>query len=375
MSRKSTASRKKPASWSDEEVLALLRSENRAMALRDLIRALGVPADDRPGFRKHLRALAEEGVLIRARSRFALPESLSIHQGKFRGHREGYGFVLIEGEAEDILIKRTRTRGAMDGDLVAARVEKTHPGGRREGSVVDIIERAHETLVGRLVVERRRAWVEPQEKRIPWPFMITPSKRGGAKAGEWVEVEIERYPTPREDARGVITRSFGYPDDPAVEQEMIIAKWGIRDEFPRAVLDEAAAQHPPAEDDPFPRGVEDLRDLEAFTIDPRTARDRDDAISIEILPGGARRLGVHIADVSHYVRAGSKTDEEAALRGNSVYFPDRALPMLPPALSGDACSLQPGGVRRAPVTLPGPQSVGRPAGRSAGRLGATVGVC
>lgn len=343
---------KRTTGYTNKDVLNLLSRENRPMSLRDMIRALGVPAEARPTFRKRVRALAEEGDLIRVRSRFAVPESLSIFKGRFRGHREGFGFVLVEGDEGgqakegDILIKRTRVRGAMDGDLVAAQVEKTHPDGRREGSIVEILERAHETLVGRLVVERRRAWVEPQEKRIPWPFLITPSKRGSAQPGEWVEVAIERYPSQKEDARGVILRSFGYPDDPAVEQEMIIAKWGIREEFPRDVLQEVATHHPPAEDEPFPKGVIDLRDLETFTIDPRTARDHDDAISIELLPDGIRRLGVHIADVSHYVQGGSPTDREAALRGNSVYFPDRAIPMLPPELSGDICSLRAGEVRR-----------------------------
>jgi ribonuclease R len=337
----------------DRSILGLLGREDRAMALREMIRSLGVPADERPAFRRRVRALSAEGVLVCMRSRYALPESLSIHRGTFRGHREGYGFVIPEaggkrgGKNEpDIFIKRGRISGAMDGDLVAARVERTSPDGRREGSVVEILERAHTTLVGRLAADRQRAWVEPHEHRIPHIVLISPSKRGGARTGEWVEVELESYPGPHREARGKIIRSFGYPEDPAVEQEMIIAKAGIRDSFPEEAIKEAEALAPPAEDVPFPRGVEDLRDLEAFTIDPRTARDRDDAISIETLPGGIRRLGVHIADVSHYVRAGSEIDEEAALRGNSVYFPDRAIPMLPPHLSGHVCSLAEGEVRR-----------------------------
>lgn len=343
----------KPASSiTDKEILDLLGRENRAMALRDMIRSLEVPAGDRPAFRKRVRALSEEGVLIRVHSKFALPRSLSILVGVFRGHREGYGFVVADDEpgagkpGADLFIKRLRTRGAMDGDRVAARVEHTHPDGRRDGSIVEIIERAHKTLVGRLVTDRRRAWVEPQDKRIGDIIQIPASKRGGARSGEWVEVEIEAYSGVREDARGVIIRSFGYPDDPAVEQELIIAKWGLRDAFPPAVIKEAKGLDPPGEDDPFPRGVADLRDLEAFTIDPRTARDHDDALSIETLADGSRRLGVHIADVSHYVRAGQEIDNEAALRGNSTYFPDRAIPMLPPRLSGDVCSLREGEARR-----------------------------
>jgi ribonuclease R len=349
----------------ESEILGLLAKEDRAMAVREMIRSLGVPSDARPAFRKRVRALSADGVLVRVRSRYALPKSLSIHRGKFRGHRDGYGFVAVDGEeggaqsGTDILIKRGRTRGAMDGDRVAARVERTGRDGRREGNIVDIIERAHKTLVGRFVTDRRRAWVEPQDKRIGHIILIAASKRGGARNGEWVEVEIESYPGPREEARGEIVRSFGYPDDPAVEQEMIIAKWGLRDAFAARVLKEAEGLRPPSEDEPLPRGVADLRELEAFTIDPRTARDRDDAISIETLPDGRRRLGVHIADVSHYVRAGSETDEEAARRGNSVYFPDRALPMLPPLLSGDVCSLGEGVVRRTLSALLDFDSKGR----------------
>jgi ribonuclease R len=336
----------------DKQIFDLLGRENRAVALRDMIRSLEVPADGRPAFRKRVRAFAEKGVLIRVHAKFALPSSLSILVGVFRGHRDGYGFVIVDDEpgagkpGADLFIKRLRTRGAMDGDRVAARVENTHPDGRRDGSIVEIIEHAHKTLIGRLVTDRNRAWVEPQDKRIGDIIQIPASKLGGARSGEWVEVEIEAYAGVREDARGVITRSFGYPDDPAVEQEMIIAKWGIREDFPPAVMKEAVELDPPGEDEPFPRGVADLRDLETFTIDPRTARDHDDALSIETLVDGGRRLGVHIADVSHYVRAGHEIDNEALLRGNSTYFPDRAIPMLPPILSGDVCSLREGVVRR-----------------------------
>jgi len=323
------------------------------MALREMIRSLGVPADERPAFRRRVRALSAEGVLVRVRSRYALPASLSIQRGMFRGHREGYGFIIIEEiekrgkkKEPDIFIKRGRTSGAMDGDLVVVRVERTGPDGRHEGSVVEILERAHTTLVGRLAADRRRAWVEPHEQRIPDIVLIAPSMRGGARTGEWVEVELESYPGPRREARGKIVRSFGYPDNPAVEQKMIIAKAGIRESFSEVALKESEALKPPTEDEPFLRGVEDLRDLEVFTIDPRTAHDRDDALSIETLRGGIRRLGVHIADVSHYVRTGSEVDMEAALRGNSVYFPDRAIPMLPPHLSSHVCSLEEGEIRR-----------------------------
>ncbi len=320
------------------------------MAVRELVRLLEVPAAVRPALRKRLRAMAEEGALVRVRGRYSTPGSLSIYQGVFRGHAQGYGFVAPshgdgEGKSPDIMIKKTRTRGAMDGDLVSARVEKVHPDGRCEGSVLDVMERAHETLVGRLCVEGRSAWVEPQEERIPHLVVLGAGSREGARRGEWVEVEITRYPNQKEPARGRILRSFGYPEDPAAEGRMVLAKHGIREDFPRKVLEEEKRLSPPGEDDPFPEGVEDLRDLCAFTIDPFDARDRDDAVSIEKIKNG-RRLGVHIADVGHYVKGGGAIDKEARDRGTSVYLPDRAVPMLPPRLTGEVCSLREGAVRR-----------------------------
>lgn len=321
------------------------------MAVRELVRLLEVPSAARPPLRKRLRAMAEEGALVRVRGRYSAPGSLSIYQGVFRGHAQGYGFVAPsrdEGDEKslDIMIKKTRTRGAMDGDTVSARVEKVHPDGRREGSVLDVVERAHVTLVGRLCVEGRSAWVEPQGERIPHLVVLDAKERREARRGEWVEAEITRYPTQKEPARGRILRSFGYPEDPAAEGRMVLAKHGIREEFPQKVLDEEARLSPPGEDDPFPEGVEDLRDLCAFTVDPFDARDRDDAVSIEKLKSGGCRLGVHIADVGHYVKGGGAIDKEARDRGTSVYLPDRAVPMLPPRLTGEVCSLREGAVRR-----------------------------
>lgn len=321
------------------------------MAVRELVRLLEAPSAARPALRKRLRAMAEAGALVRVRGRYSAPGSLSIYQGVFRGHAQGYGFVVpshVEGDekALDIMIKKTRTRGAMDGDVVSARVEKVHPDGRREGSVLDVIERAHETLVGRLCVDGRSAWVEPQEERIPHLVALDAGSREGARRGEWVEVEITRYPTQSGSARGRVLRSFGYPENPAAEGRMVLAKHGIREEFPQKVLDEEKRLSPPGEDTPFPEGVEDLRGLCAFTVDPFDARDRDDAVSIEKLKSGGCRLGVHIADVGHYVKGGGAIDKEARDRGTSVYLPDRAVPMLPPRLTGEVCSLREGAVRR-----------------------------
>ena len=342
--------RKQEAIPGDKKILRLLAKEDRPVAVRELVRLLEVRANARPALRKRLRAMAEAGALVRVRGRYSTPGSLCIHQGVFRGHAQGYGFVVPnqtggKEKSPDIMIKKTRTRGAMDGDVVSARVEKVHPDGRREGSVLDVVERAHQTLVGRLCVEGRSAWVEPQQERIPHLVVLGAGSREGARRGEWVEVEITRYPTQKEPAKGRVLRSFGYPEDPAAEGRMVLAKHGIREDFPPKVLEEEKSLYPPGEDDPFPEGVEDLRELCAFTVDPFDARDRDDAVSIEKLTSG-RRLGVHVADVGHYVKGGGAIDKEALARGVSVYLPDRAAPMLPPRLTGEVCSLSEKAVRR-----------------------------
>ena len=335
----------------DEAIRRLIARAEGPMAVRELVRLLEVPSPRRPEFRKHLRAMAEEGALVRVRGRYSAPGSLSTCQGIFRGGAQRYGFVVPnpgEGEEKppDIMVRRTRTRGAMDGDLVSARVEKIHPDGRREGSVLNVVERARQTLVGRLCMEGRSAWVEPQEERVPHIVVLGAGGGAGARRGEWVEVEIDRYPTQGAPARGRILRSFGYPEDPVAEGRMVLAKHGIREEFPPKALAEEKRLSPPGEDDPFPAGVADLRGLCAFSIDPFDARDRDDAVSVEKRKGGGHRLGVHIADVGHYVKQGGAIDREARSRGMSVYLPDRAVPMLPPRLTREVCSLRAGALRR-----------------------------
>ena len=234
----------------DKKILRLIAQEDRPMAVRELVRLLEVPAAARPALRKRLRAMAEEGALVRVRGRYSTPGSLSIYQGVFRGHAQGYGFV-VPSRAEDdekpldIMIKKTRTRGAMDGDLVSApggegpsRREARGERARRDG------ERAHETLVGRLCVEGRSAWVEPQGERIPHLVVLGAGSREGARRGEWVEVEITRYPARNEPARGRVLRSFGYPEDPAAEGRMVLAKHGIREDFPKKVLEEEKKTSP-----------------------------------------------------------------------------------------------------------------------------------
>lgn len=256
--------------------------------------------------------------------------------GRFEGRSEGDGWVIPEGSGtlEDIHITRSRVGGALPGDRVEVETSfRTHRG-RLEGAIVRVVGRSGARVVG---------WVTPGRTVAVWDRqwareVLLPS--GGANPGDLVEVRIRRSPAPGRPVIGEISSIFGAADNPRAELLAILAKHGIRDEFPPAALAQADAA-PAAVAASEIGGREDLRERLILTIDPEDARDHDDAIEATELPGGGYEIGVHIADVSHYVRPGSPIDEEAARRGTSAYFPERAVPMLPEALSSGICSLFP----------------------------------
>lgn len=236
---------------------------------------------------------------------------------------------------EDIHITRTRVGGALPGDLVEAEAWFRTRRGRLEGGIVRILARGSARVVGLVTPERTVAvWDRQWAREILIPA-------GGARPGDLVEVRIRRFPSPGQPVIGEVTSVFGNADEPRAELLAVLARYGIRDEFPAAALAQAADA--PAAVSPTEIGDRhDLRDRLIVTVDPEDARDHDDAVEAVELPGGGFEIGVHIADVSHYVPPGSPVDEEAARRGTSVYFPERAVPMLPEALSSGICSLFPG---------------------------------
>ncbi|MEE8110058.1 MAG: ribonuclease R [bacterium] len=322
----------------------------KVATLREIIRHFGVLERDRPAFRRMVKDLAERGFLIRGRGgRFAAPESLDLVEGILQAHPDGYAFLIPEetGDEEegdrtgrDVFVPPTGRAGALHGDRVVVRARSGFRG-KREGEVIRILERGAEEIVGRIEGSGGRRWFVPLDRRFGEAMAIERGAAGkGARKGMAAVLRISRYPSGRTPARGRIVRVLGFPDDPEVEVGMICAEFGIRMEFPKEVLQEAVSHSEPEAKD-FGRR-EDLRDLLTFTIDGDTAWDFDDAVSLEVSQSGACRLGVHIADVSHYVTDGSALDEEARHRGTSVYFPGRAIPMLPPALSQNVCSLVPG---------------------------------
>lgn len=328
---------------SDEQIFKALKAAGgKALPMRQLLGALNVSSRNRPAVRRRIKALAENGRLVRLKgNRYTLAEHTRMVVGSLQCHPDGYGFVVPDAEGEpDVYVNSKAMRGAMHGDRVEVRVESQKADGRREGVILTVLERAQTTVPGRFIRSGAHARVEPEEPRILQDIYIPSADAGGAKPGQMVLAEITRYPDRGRDARGRVVAVLGWPDDPDVEVAVIAAKYGLPEEFPDEVLAEAEATPAviPAEER---SRREDLTALTTVTIDPLTARDYDDAVSIEKLPEGGWRLFVHIADVAYYVAEGGLLDAEALERGCTVYFPERALPMLPEALSSERCTLGP----------------------------------
>lgn len=320
---------------------ALKKLLTNPLSMREIISKLKVPQEERASMRRRVRALANEGAIVRIKgNRYGLPEKMNLVTGVVQGHPDGYGFVIPDDPSQsDVFIRARRFNEAMHGDRVVARVESTRPDGRREGSVIRVIERAYETIAGRFEKVNAGGYVVPFERKVALDLYIPPGKAAGAKNGQAVIARILEYPSKTRQPYGQVEKILGAPDDPAVEIEVIIANHKLRSQFPPSVSREARRLSAPSERD-F-TGRKDFRERTIVTIDGETAKDFDDAVEVERVDGGKWRLGVHIADVSHYVSEKSALDKEAALRGTSVYFPGSVIPMLPFELSNDLCSLNP----------------------------------
>ncbi|RNC67641.1 MAG: ribonuclease R [Desulfuromonadales bacterium] len=324
-----------------ETVLEVIRAQGGVTAFRDLMLAFGVTKAEREHFKGFMDKLVSEGHLVRLKgNRYALSEGENLVTGRLWSHPDGYGFVTPKEGGEDVYIPARALTGTMHGDLVEVRVEAVKRSGKKEGRIVRTLERAQTRIVGRFEALKGFGVVVPDEARISQQISIPQKAWGRAKSGQVVIAEITAYPTDRRKAEGQIVEVLGWPDDPEVEVRTIIAKHGLPFEFHPDVLAEARAV-PQQIGEADRAGRTDLRDLVTVTIDGETARDFDDAVAVRKEKGGNIRLWVSIADVSHYVKPDSPLDREAYLRGTSVYFPDRCIPMLPEELSNGICSLNP----------------------------------
>jgi ribonuclease R len=325
---------------SAEQILQLMEEEDRPLLSREIIRHLGLRGELKQRTKELLKDLAEEGKIVRIRgNRYGLPLKMNLVVGKVRCHPDGYGFVIPEAEGEeDIFISPRNLKEAMNGDRVVARVESIRKKGR-EGKVIRILERGFHKVVGKFMKAKHYSYLIPEDERILQEVYIPEGETKRTRPNQLVVAEITQYPTERGRPEGRVIHILGYPDDPEVEPQIIIHKYDLPHRFSSAVLKEARSLPLTPSSYEYQDRV-DLRGIPTFTIDGENARDFDDAVSIEKEKDGLK-LYVSISDVSHYVKERSHLDEEAFLRGTSVYFPDRAIPMFPPELSNELCCLQP----------------------------------
>ncbi len=381
---------------SDSTILKHIAGQpKRTAGFKQLVRELGLHGAERGALDAQLRQLVAGGALIQDESdRYALPQAAAdknLVAGRLTRHRDGFGFVIPDAKSlspslkarltGDIFIAPHLIGHAMHGDLVLVDISNVRPDGRAEGRIVRPVRRAHSTVVGTFHRGSRGNYVRPMDSKIAQEIVIpagmevpnssvspgvergepqgTRRRQGkassvdrvlGAEAApamEWedlegvvVDVEITDWPSPTQNPRGRVLEILGREDDFGVDVEITIRKFHLPHHFPSATLEEAQNAPATVSTDEVERR-RDFRALPIVTIDGETARDFDDAVLVQMLPNGNFELQVHIADVAHYVTPGSALDQEARLRGTSVYFPDRAVPMLPLELSTDICSLRP----------------------------------
>ncbi len=326
---------------SREAVLALLAEHNEPLPFQTLAAELGVKGErDEEAFQRRLRAMERDGQILKNRRElYGIARKMDMVCGRVTGHPDGFGFLIPDEEGEDVFLPPREMRQAMHGDRVMVRVTGVDPRGRREGVVVEVLERAHQTIVGRYDARDGMGFVVPGDKRIAQDIVIQRGDEGAARAGQIVVAEITSLPTRHRAPAGRIVEVLGDHMAPGMEIEVAVRSHSIPHVWPEAVMREAE-QFAPEVPAQAAQGRFDLRDVPLVTIDGEDARDFDDAVYAE-RAGGAWRLIVAIADVSFYVKSGTALDREAYARGNSVYFPQHVIPMLPEALSNGLCSINP----------------------------------
>ncbi|SIS04095.1 RNAse R [Aquipseudomonas alcaligenes] len=333
---------------SRELILQHLSERGSPAAREELVAEFGLTTDEQlEALRRRLRAMERDGQLIYTRrGTYAPVDKLDLIRGRISGHRDGFGFMVPDDGSDDLFLSPAQMRLVFDGDRVLARVAGLDRRGRREGAIVEVIERAHETIVGRYFEEAGIGFVEADNPKIQQEVLVTPGRTGGARIGQFVAIKITHWPTARFQPQGDIVEVIGNYMAPGMEIDVALRSYDIPHVWPEAVVKEARKLKPEVEEKDKEHRV-DLRHLPFVTIDGEDARDFDDAVYCEKNSGrwklfsGGWKLYVAIADVSHYVKVGSALDEEAQKRGNSVYFPERVVPMLPEELSNGLCSLNP----------------------------------
>jgi len=325
-----------------EQILEFMFQAPYPMGFAELVKKLNLPNTERDGFKKLLKQMEREGELILIKGgRYALPQRMNLLVGRIQAHPDGYGFLIPDQtDQQDVFINANHMKGVWDGDRVVIRVEKARNKRRKEGRVIRILSREHQQIIGRYEGTRRFGYVVPLERRLTEDIVIPAKQSCGAKKGNIVVTKIVQHPTPQRSPIGKILEILGEEGDMGLDEEIIIRNRDLPVGFPDNCLNEANSIPQKITKDQIDQRL-DLRDQLVFTLDGENAQDFDDAVAIEKIDKGYSRLWIHIADVSFYVRPHTAIDHEAYLRGTSIYFPDRVLPMLPFELSSGICSLKP----------------------------------
>lgn len=327
-----------------ESLLGLINDKHyNPIKKEELALIFNIHPAEMPMFYNFLDELEEDGYIVRTKKgRIMSPNQMGLFVGKFVSHRKGFGFVESDEEfTQDLFIPANDINGALHNDRVMAEVVTPATEDRRaEGKVIKIIKREVTRIVGLFQENKSFGFVVSDDKKFNQDIFIPKRFFAGAKNDDKVVCEITVWPQENRKPEGKIVEVLGQKGERGVEIDSIIRAHGLPEEFPKKVIEEA--NHVAEQDlgDEIGRRV-DLRDLNIFTIDGADAKDLDDAISIEVLPNGNYKLGVHIADVTHYVKEKNKLDKEALKRATSVYLVDKVIPMLPKQLSNGVCSLNP----------------------------------
>ncbi|MDO9052515.1 MAG: ribonuclease R [Gallionella sp.] len=316
-------------------------TEHGAPMIEDeLLDMLLIKRDEEELFSRRLRAMERDGQIMRNRKRaICVMDKLDLVKGKVQGHPDGFGFLIPEDGSPDMFLSEKEMHQVLNGDVVMVRQAGVDRRGRPEAKIVEVLERANNKVVGRLYEEHGIQFVVAENRRITQDILVAAGQTGGAKTGQVVMLEIIKHPDKHAQPIGRIVQVLGNYADPGMEIEIALRKHDLPHDFPKDAERQAKAISPVVSAEDW-AGREDIRNLPLVTIDGETARDFDDAVYCAPEKGGYR-LVVAIADVSHYVQTNDALDREAILRGNSVYFPRRVIPMLPEELSNGLCSLNP----------------------------------
>ncbi|HEX5362917.1 MAG TPA: ribonuclease R [Gallionella sp.] len=325
---------------SREYILQILADQGGPVDQDELLHLLHIELHEEDLFSRRLRAMERDGQIMRNRKRaICVADKLDLVKGKVQGHPDGFGFLVPEDGSPDMFLSEKEMHKVLHGDVVMARQSGVDRRGRPEGKIIEVLERGNSRVVGRLHEEHGIWFVVAENQRISQDILVAQGETGGAKAGQVVILEIIKHPDKHAQPIGRIVQVLGNYADPGMEIEIALRKHDLPYEFPHDVEKQAKAIPPVVVAEDW-AGREDIRNLPLVTIDGETARDFDDAVYCAPEKGGFR-LVVAIADVSHYVQTNDALDREAILRGNSVYFPRRVIPMLPEELSNGLCSLNP----------------------------------